>query len=100
LIDFSIAIETLMEIYSVELDLGQLKIEVSIQITSPRITFDYFEIEQPDLSFNVYLTARDKEGRRLWRTPVTDMDGKPQVYSSLDDALSDATSRFQEEIKK
>jgi hypothetical protein len=90
-----------MEIYSVELDLGQLKIEVSIQNTSPRIIYsDHFDIEQTDLSFNVYLTAKDKKGRRLWRTPITDMDGKPQVYLSIDEALSDATSRFQEEIKK
>jgi hypothetical protein len=74
-----------MEIYSVELDLGHLKIEVSIQNTSPRITFnDHFRIEQADLSFNVYLTAKDKVGRRLWRTAVTDMSGNPQVYSSID----------------
>lgn len=90
-----------MEIYSVELDLGQLKIEVSVHNSSPRITFtDRFAIEQSDLSFNVYLTAKDKEGRRLWRTPITDMDGNPKVFYSIDEALSDATSRFQEEIKK
>jgi hypothetical protein len=90
-----------MEIYSVELDLGQLKIEVSVQNTSPRIIFnDESDYGHCDLNFNVYLTAWDKDGRRLWRTPVMDKDGKPKVYESIDEALEDATSRFYEHSHK
>jgi hypothetical protein len=89
-----------MEIYSVELDLGQLKIEVSIQNTSPRITFSTLEGDHCDLNFNVFLTAKDKSGRRLWRTPITDTEGKPKIYESIDDALMDATVRFHEEVKR
>jgi hypothetical protein len=90
-----------MEIYSVEFDLGKMKIEVSVQNTSPRITFgNNFEGESCDLSFNVFLTAKDKEGRRLWRTPITDHDGRPKVYTSIEDALTEATERFQENISR
>lgn len=89
-----------MDVYSVEFDLGQMKIEVSIKNTSPRITFsNNFSGEFCDLSFNVFLTAKDQEGRRLWRTPVMDQDGKPKVYTSIEQALAEATVRLQEEIK-
>jgi hypothetical protein len=90
-----------MEVYSVELDLGQMKIEVSVKNTSPRITFsNNINGDFCELSFNVFLTAKDKNGRRLWRTPVTDHDGRPKVYTSVEQALAEATMRFQEEIKK
>jgi hypothetical protein len=100
----SICGEWTMEIYSVELDLGQLKIEVSVQNTSPRITFIDESVESDyahcDLNFNVFLTAWDKEGRRLWRTPIMDKEGQPKVYESIDEALEDATCRFYEHTHK
>jgi hypothetical protein len=90
-----------MEIYNVELNSGQMKIEVSIQNTSPKITFtNTFEGEQCDLNFNVFLTAKDKEGRRLWHTPITDFDGKPKVYGSIGEALDDATMKFYHEVRR
>ena len=88
-----------METYSIEFDLGQMKIEVSVQNTSPRITFsNNFNGEYCDLNFNVFLTAKDKEGRRLWRTPIIGHDGKPKVYTSIEEALTETTQRFRENI--
>jgi hypothetical protein len=90
-----------MEIYSVELDLGSMKIEVSVQNTSPRITFsNILDGKCCDFKVSVFLTAKNKEGQRLWRTPVTDLYGNPKVYESIDEALVDATMRLQNEVKK
>jgi hypothetical protein len=86
-----------MEIYSVEIDLGQLLIEVSVQHTSPRIRFNncYLNRNVED-GFHVYLTAKDKNMRRIWRTPVIDDTGTVKRYYSIEEAMTDVNGRLKE----
>lgn len=58
-----------------EVDLGTLRIEISI-------------VEHG--GYKVYLTAKDKDDRRLWNTALTDAEGSVKVYSSVSDAIADA----------
>jgi hypothetical protein len=89
-----------MEIYSMEMDLGQLTIEVSIKNTSPIIRFgNFISGQKMENEFNVYLTAKDKNGRRLWRTPMTDNDGQPKTYTSIESAIDDATIKFLKRVR-
>jgi hypothetical protein len=68
-----------MEIYSKEIQVGNIIIELSIH-----------EIEG---TRRVVVTARDEENRRLWRTPILD-NGKVKTYDSNEDALADAERKI------
>jgi hypothetical protein len=86
-----------MEIYSVEIDIGQLTIEVSIQHITPRIRFNTcYESNKLEEGFNVYLTARGKDLRRIWRTPIIDETGVVKRYYSIEDAMTDVNGRLKE----
>ena len=58
-----------------EVDLGSLKIEISI-------------VENG--GYKVYLTAKDLDDRRLWRTALTDANGNVRVYASVSEAIAEA----------
>jgi hypothetical protein len=89
-----------MEIYSMEMDLGILTIEVSIKNTSPIIRFGNFISGQKMVDeFRVYLTAKDRNGTRLWRTAMTDNEGQPKIYTSIESAIDDATVKFLKRVK-
>jgi len=57
-----------------EVDLGNIKIEVAIVDNS---------------GYKVYLTAKDSDGCRLWRTALTDANGNIRVYASVSDVIKE-----------
>ena len=58
-----------------EVSLGEVKIELSVHEKN---------------GWSVWLTARDKENRRIWRTPSTDETGNVKLYTSVHEAMQDA----------
>ena len=68
-----------------EVDLGSLKIEISI-------------VEHG--GYTVYLTAKDIDDRRLWRTALTDADGHIRVYTSVSEAVSEAENAIENSAGK
>lgn len=67
-----------MEIFSKEIPVGNIIIELSIQ-----------EING---SKRVVITAKDDQHRRLWRTPILD-NGEIKTYESDQDAIDDAEKK-------
>jgi hypothetical protein len=65
----------IMEVYSKEIQVGNIIIELSIQ--------------DIDGTKRVVLTAKDDQNRRLWRTPILD-NGSVKTYDNSEDALADA----------
>jgi hypothetical protein len=63
-----------------EVGLGSLKIEISI-------------VENG--GYKVYLTAKDLDDRRLWRTALTDADGNVKVYRSVSAAIKEAQNTLE-----
>ena len=68
-----------MEFFRV-VNLGTLRIEVSI-------------VE--NAGYRVYFTAKDMDGRRLWRTALTNAGGDIRLYNSLSDAIRDAEATIE-----
>lgn len=68
-----------------EVDLGSLKIGISI-------------VENG--GYKVYLTAKDIDDRRLWRTALTDADGKIKVYMSVSEAVREAENTIENSTGK
>ena len=68
-----------------EVDLGSLKIEISI-------------VEHG--GYKVYLTAKDTDDRRLWRTALTDADGHIKVYMSVSEAIREAENTIENSTGK
>ena len=68
-----------MEVYSKEFQVGNIKIELSIQESHgvKRVVF----------------TAKDDQDRRIWRTPILD-NGEIKTYDSQEDAISDAEKKL------
>ncbi len=62
-----------------EVSLGEVRIELSIH--------------EGD-GWSVWLTARDPEGRRIWKTPLTDEEGRTKVYATAQEAVMDAQSQI------
>ncbi len=58
-----------------EVSLGEVRIEISIHEKN---------------GWSVWLTARDTDNRRIWRTPFTDAKGNMRVYISIQEAMQDA----------
>ncbi len=86
-----------LEICSVEINIGQLVIEVSIQNTSPVIRFDDHLLEEyHESGYNVYVTARDKTYRRIWRSPIIDETGIIKCYKSMEEALTDVNGKLRD----
>ena len=67
-----------MEIYSKEIHIGSIIIELSIQETHG--------------TKRVVITAKDEQNRRLWRTPILD-NGEVKTYNSQEDAIEDAEKK-------
>ncbi len=85
------------EIHSVEISVGDLIIKVSVQNALPTISCNInSEYVNDEPFFNVYVTAKDKELRRLWRSPIIDDTGTVKCYNSIEEALTDATGRLKE----
>ena len=68
-----------------EVDLGSLKIEISI-------------VE--NWGYKVYLTAKDLDDRRLWRTALTDADGNVKEYTSVSEAIIEAESTIENSTRR
>jgi hypothetical protein len=58
-----------------EVELGNIRIEISI-------------VE--NAGFKVFLTAKDANHNRLWRTTLTDVDGHVTIFRSISDAVKGA----------
>jgi hypothetical protein len=69
-----------MEVFSKEFSIGNLKIELSVEQTH---------------GCRVIFTARDKDDRRVWRTPLMDVNGEAKVYESCEDAVLDGQRKLQ-----
>lgn len=67
------------EIKLKEVTLGEVRIELSIH-------------EQN--GWSVWLTARDLQGRRIWKTPLTDEEGRTKVYATSHEAIMDAQTQM------
>lgn len=81
-----------MEIYFKEINKGPLNFELSVH--------DNSIVENPMESdnnshppFHVYITARDEESRKIWKTPLM-IEGKIKAYSSIDEAIEDARDKI------
>ena len=68
-----------MEVFSKEFQVGNIKIELSIQDIhgTKRVVF----------------TAKDENDRRIWRTPILD-NGEIKTYKSEEDAMQDAEKKL------
>ncbi len=66
------------EIRLKEVSLGEVRIELSIHEND---------------GWTVWLTARDAQDRRIWKTPLTDEEGRTKIYSSARDAILDAQAQ-------
>jgi hypothetical protein len=68
-----------MEYFVEELRFGNLRIELSIQ---------------EGQGCRVIFTAKDKDNRRIWKTPIMDLNGKVKVYENQQDAIIDARKKL------
>lgn len=69
-----------MEVFSKEIRVGNLRIELSVE-------------EEHGCS-KVIFTARDEEDRRVWRTPLMDLNGDIKLYRSQEEAIIDAERKL------
>jgi hypothetical protein len=69
-----------MEVFSKEFQIGNLKIELSV--------------EESHGCSKVIFTARDEEDRRIWRTPIMDLNGDIKMYNSQEEAITDAERKL------
>lgn len=69
-----------MEVFSKEIQIGNLRIELSVE-------------EERGCS-KVIFTARDEEDRRVWRTPLMDLNGDIKLYRSQEEAIIDAERKL------
>ena len=67
------------EVFIKEVSLGEVRIELSVHEKN---------------GWSVWLTARDKENRRIWRTPFTDEKGAVKLYTSVHEAMQDAHNQL------
>jgi hypothetical protein len=82
-----------MEIYFKEINKGPIHFEVSVHDTSGienPLEADDINTQPP---FHVYVTARDEESRKIWKTPLM-IAGKIKAYESIDEAVEDAQEKI------
>jgi hypothetical protein len=82
-----------MEIYFKEINKGPLHFEVSVHDTSGienPLEAENIPTQPP---FHVYVTARDEESRKIWKTPLM-WEGKIKAYESIDAAVEDAKEKI------
>ena len=68
-----------MDIFLREIQLGKIRIELSVQ--------------EKD-GCTVIFTAKDSDDAILWKSAVTDENGKIIVYPTVEDAFNDAENRL------
>jgi len=68
-----------MEYFVEQLKFGNLTIELSIE---------------EGRGCRVIFTAKDQENRRIWKTPIMDLNGEIKVYDNQEDAIQDAKKKL------
>lgn len=68
-----------MEYIVEELELGRLRLALSI-------------LEKQ--GYRIFITARDSENRRLWKTPLMDGDGHIKVFQDTAEALMEVKNKL------
>jgi hypothetical protein len=82
-----------MEIYFKEINKGPIHFEVSVHDTSGidnPLEADDINLQPP---FHVYVTARDEDSRKIWKTPLM-IEGRIKAYESIDEAVEDAQEKI------
>jgi hypothetical protein len=69
-----------MEIYSKDVHIGSVKVELSVQETRK--------------TCRMILTAKDDTDTVLWRATMADPEGRVKTYSSVADAFRDAEEKL------
>jgi hypothetical protein len=44
--------------------------------------------------FRVFITAKDEDNRRIWKTPLMDENGNVRIYPDAESALTDAKRKI------
>ena len=68
-----------MEIFSREIQLSVIKIELSVQKRE---------------GCRVIFTAKDKTNGIIWKTPLKDSQGNTKIYPTVADAFQDAEAKL------
>jgi hypothetical protein len=82
-----------MDIFSEEVSLGPLKVDVCVQVRA-------VSLQNTGESYYVYITAKDEHNRRIWRTPITDGNGRVKYYQSIVNAVDDAKRKLELDTAK
>jgi len=61
-----------MDVFSKQFTIGSLTIELSVEQTH---------------GCRVIFTAKDRDDRRVWRTPLMDSNGEEKIYENCEDAI-------------
>lgn len=68
-----------MEFFEEEVQLGRLKIILSVLAKQ---------------GCSVYITAKDENNRKVWKTPLLNEDGEVGIYSDYQVALTEAKKKI------
>jgi hypothetical protein len=74
-----------MKYFVEEFRIGTLRIELSIE---------------KGRGCRVIFTARDQENRKVWTTPIMDMNGKVKIYDNQEEAITDAKKKLYPSVTK
>jgi hypothetical protein len=85
-----------MEVYNKAVQVGSLKLEISISDRSNTILYQSPEEHEASLAspYFINLSARDENDKRIWQTPVMDDHGEIKYYSSVYEAIEDAKNKL------
>jgi hypothetical protein len=83
-----------MELLSQKVLSGDIIIEICVHDLSYRMGF--LPDQEPHDHLFVNLVAKDKQGRKVWNTPILAENGKVKPYSTVSDALLDARRKISE----
>lgn len=85
-----------MEVYNKVIQIGSLKIDVSISDRANTILYQSASEHQTAVTnpYFVNLTARDEDDKRIWQTPVMDDHGEVKYYASVYEAIEDARTKL------
>lgn len=87
-----------MEVYNKIIQVGSLKIEISISDRANTILYQSPGDHQTAVTnpYSVNLTARDEDDKRIWQTPVMDDHGEVKFYASVYEAIQDTRTKLGE----
>jgi signal transduction histidine kinase len=85
-----------MEVYNKVIQVGSLKIDISISDRANTILYQSASDHQTAVTnpYSVNLTARDEDDKRIWQTPVMDDHGEVKYYTSVYEAIEDARTKL------